>query len=68
MKAKKKPFERKLTVRSSINKINDRAEIMGHLNMQAGISPNRVTKPSTSATTKSEPRIEELFESDSEQE
>jgi hypothetical protein len=48
VKAGKRPFERKLTVRIPPVESDGSKEVMAHLYMKAGISPNRVSKASSS--------------------
>ena len=47
VKAGKKPFQRKLTVRHPVVESDGSREILTHLNMKAGISSGRVSKPQT---------------------
>jgi len=53
VKAGKKPFQRKLTVRHPVVESDGSREILTHLNMKAGISSGRVSKPQTVASSSS---------------
>ena len=61
VKASKKPFERKLTVRIPPVESDGSKEVMAHLYMKAGISSNRVSKASSSKS-----RIYEIQSEDEE--